>query len=210
MRYLITTPWWLRMFYPKRRWSVATKEKVIFLTFDDGPHPEATPFVLDELEKYGAKATFFCIGKNVEAYPKIYGEIISKGHAVGNHTHDHLNGWQTDDSDYFENIRKAAFLIESALFRPPYGKLRSSQAKSVSGAINAKDPVIVMWSVLSGDFDTERSPEECLKGVIDSAKPGSIIVFHDSEKAFSRMKYALSETLKFFSERGYRFEVIKK
>ena len=161
-------------------------EKNIYLTFDDGPHPVATPFVLDELKKYTAKATFFCIGKNVIEHPAIYKRIIDEGHGVGNHTHNHLNGWKTNTNEYLNDVMIASKLFKSNLFRPPYGKLRSIQAKRIADAIADKSAKIVMWDVLSGDFDETLSKEQCLKNVIDNTVEGSIIVFHDSEKAFAR------------------------
>ena len=189
-------------------WRVpAEREKVIYLSFDDGPHPVATPFVLDELKKYGARATFFCIGKNVQQLPHIYRRILVDGHRVGNHTHDHLNGWKTDDKRYLENIRDAAKLIDSDLFRPPYGKIGLFQS-----SLLRKPPFgykIVMWEVLSGDFDRGMTPQRCGRNVIRYARPGSIVVFHDSEKAFGCVREALPAVLKHFSELGYRFEGIR-
>ena len=120
MRYFVKTPWWLKKIYPHRLWQVATKEKIIYLSFDDGPHPVVTPFVLDELKKYNAKATFFCIGKNVVDYPVLYNKIIDEGHQVGNHTQHHLNGWKTNNETYLSDVALAAKNIQSNLFRPPY------------------------------------------------------------------------------------------
>lgn len=202
MNYFVKTPWWLKRIYPSYRWSIDTKEKLVYLTFDDGPHPEATPFVLDELKKYNAKATFFCIGENVEAHPDIYKRIIGEGHRTGNHTQDHLNGWKTDTDTYLANISKAAKRIDSNLFRPPYGRIKVRQAKRL------KDYQIIMWDVLSGDFDESLSKEKCLANVISRSGPGSIIVFHDSEKAFTCLKYALPASMEFFSKNGYSFKEI--
>ena len=176
--YFIKTPWWLKKAYPSRVWDLSTSEKNIYLTFDDGPHPVATPFVLDELKKYNAKATFFCIGRNVLEQPAIYERIITEGHSIGNHTQHHLNGWEMPDYLYVKDVTVAAQYIQSDLFRPPYGRLKSSQAKQL------KDYKIIMWDVLSGDFDESISNEQCLKNVMENTVPGSIIVFHDSEKAF--------------------------
>jgi peptidoglycan/xylan/chitin deacetylase (PgdA/CDA1 family) len=196
------------MLFPKNlTWEIPTNEKIIYLTFDDGPHPVATPFVLDELKKYNAKATFFCIGKNVEAYPDIYKRILTEGHRVGNHTYNHLNGRKTDDKVWLNNVKEGAKWIDTDLLRPPYGKIRSFQAYLLQ---NANPPFrIVMWTVLSADFDTSITPEKCFSFVKKKNKPGSIIVFHDSEKAFPNMKHALAESLKLFSGEGYRFEAIK-
>ena len=196
------------MLFPKNlTWEIPTNEKIIYLTFDDGPHPVATPFVLDELKKYNAKATFFCIGKNVEAYPDIYKRILTEGHRVGNHTHNHLNGRKTDNKLWLNNVKEAAKWIDSDLLRPPYGKIRPFQVQLLQ---NAKPPFkIVMWTVLSADFDRSITPEKCFSFVKRKTKPGSIIVFHDSGKAFPNMKYALAESLKLFSGEGYRFGAIK-
>ncbi|MFT3845589.1 MAG: polysaccharide deacetylase family protein [Lacibacter sp.] len=208
MWYIVTTPWWLRMMFPKNLlWKIPSKEKVLYLTFDDGPHPEVTTFVLDELKKYNAKATFFCIGKNVEENPDIYKRILIEGHRTGNHTHNHLNGFKTKDDIWLNNVKEAAKWIDSDLMRPPYGKINYFQAQVLQ---QSKPPFkVIMWSVISADFDTKKTPQQCYNYVKKKGQPGSIIVFHDSEKAFPNMKYALTETLKFFSSEGYRFEAIK-
>jgi len=180
------------------------QENILYLTFDDGPHPTITPFVLDELKKIGAKATFFSIGKNVHQYPEIYKRIMAEGHAVGNHTYRHLNGWKTADEEYFEDIRHAETVINSKLYRPPYGKIRRSQiVEIISPRFGMK---VIMWTVLSGDFDEKLSKEQCLDNVINTSEPGAIIVFHDSEKAADRMTYALPKMLEHFKNKGYRFE----
>lgn len=204
--YFIKTPWWIKKIYPRRLWSMPATEKNIYLTFDDGPHPVATPFVLDELKKYTAKATFFCIGKNVIEHPAIYKRIIDEGHGLGNHTHNHLNGWKTNTNEYLNDVMIASKLFKSNLFRPPYGKLRSIQAKRIADAIADKSAKIVMWDVLSGDFDETLSKEQCLKNVIDNTVEGSIIVFHDSEKAFARMQYVLPLFLSAYAQKGYAFK----
>lgn len=195
----------MKWVYPTYTWSMPSDKKNIYLSFDDGPHPEATPFVLDELKKYGAKATFFCIGKNVAAHPAIYKRILEEGHSVGNHTQNHLNGWQTPDAEYFENIKQASTYIDSNLFRPPYGRITRFQARQVQEKMGLK---IIMWSVLSADFDEGISPEKCWKNVSKSAKNGSIIIFHDSEKANPRMRFVLPRLLKSLSEQNYNFEKI--
>jgi peptidoglycan/xylan/chitin deacetylase (PgdA/CDA1 family) len=206
MFYFVQTPQWLKKVYNKYTWDFFGAKKAIYLTFDDGPHPTATPFVLNELDKYNAKATFFCIGKNVIEQPDIYNKIISAGHAVGNHTFNHLNGWKTGNSEYVENILEAETCITSDLFRPPYGKVKKAQVK----LLHASNPNfrVIMWSVLSGDFDKNKTPEQCLKNVIKNTKSGSIIVFHDSDKAFKNLEYSLPLVLEYFSEKGYRFEKI--
>jgi len=206
MFYLVRTPWWLKKIYSGLIWQMPVKEKVLYLSFDDGPHPAVTPFILDELKKYDARATFFCIGKNVKEYPQIYRRVLMDGHRVGNHTQNHLNGWKVADKKYIENIRDAAQLIDSDLFRPPYGRISLFQSKLLRAApFHYK---IVMWEVLSGDFDRDIDGATCARNVIRSARPGSIVVFHDSEKAYDRVSRALPVVLKHFSEKGYRFEVI--
>jgi len=189
--------------YPGYLWSMPRDQKKIYLTFDDGPHPVATTFVLDALKKYNASATFFCIGKNTAAYPDIYRRILLEGHATGNHTHDHLNGWQTKDKIYFDNIIQASKYIDSGLFRPPYGRMTRFQARQAAEKMGLR---IVMWSVLSADFDLRITSQKCWNNVKGSAGNGSIIVFHDSEKAMERMMYALTETLDYFSKKGFVFE----
>ena len=207
MFYLVKTPWWLQRLYPECTWQMPGNEKIIYLSFDDGPHPSATPFVLDELNKYGAKGTFFCIGKNVESNTDLYKRILDEGHAVGNHTYQHLNGWQTSKDAYLQDIADAAKLIESDLFRPPYGKVTKAQLKNLSEAPYLLSPV--MWTVLSGDFDSILSKEKCLKNVLQKTTKGSIIVFHDSEKAFDKLKFVLPQVLSFFTEKEYQFKSIK-
>jgi peptidoglycan/xylan/chitin deacetylase (PgdA/CDA1 family) len=205
MKYFVKTPWWLKKIYPNRLWNVDTVEKIIYLSFDDGPHPVATPFVLDELKKLDAKATFFCIGKNVVNYPVIYQRILEEGHSTGNHTQNHLNGWKTTTHDYLADVSEAATNISSDLFRPPYGKIKRLQANGISKSMNNKCAKIVMWDVLSGDFDESLSKEKCLENVINKTKPGSILVFHDSQKAFPRLKYTLPLFLQLFAGKGYTF-----
>jgi len=205
MFYFVKMPRLITAAFPHYVWNIETEEKSIFLTFDDGPHPEATTFVLDELKKYNANATFFCVGKNVNLYPEVYTRILNEGHAVGNHTFNHLNGWKTGDKKYLDDVREAAKYIDSLLFRPPYGKLGRFKAQQ----IKAFGMHVVMWSVLSGDFDNSLSAEKCRDNVILNAKEGSIVVFHDSEKSFTRMKGALPAVLQYFSEKGFSFKSLK-
>ena len=204
MFYLVKTPGWLKKIYDSYTWSMASDEKTIYLTFDDGPHPEATPFVLDLLKQFNASATFFCIGKNVVAHSEIYQRIKADHHTIGNHTYNHLNGWKTKNEIYMKDIALAAEHIDSSLFRPPYGRITSFQAKNL-GAVMKGEPKVIMWDVLSGDFDMDITNERCLSNVILSAKPGSIVVFHDSQKAFLKLQYVLPRVLEFFSEKGFVF-----
>ncbi len=209
MLYLVKTPWWLKKLYPSFTWTIKGEDKVLYLTFDDGPHETVTSFVLDELKKYNAKATFFCIGKNVAVNKELYQRIIDEGHQTGNHTNHHLNGWKTNKKTYLEDIEKASELIKSDLFRPPYGRITRSQARQIMRTEGVPSRII-MWDVLSGDFDTSLHPDKCVKNVTDHARQGSIIVFHDSEKAFERMSYALPRVLEYFNGKGYRFESISQ
>lgn len=206
MKYFIKTPWWLKKIYSSYLWSIATKEKQVWLTFDDGPHPVATPFVLDELKRYHARATFFCIGKNVVAHPAIYQRILDEGHAVGNHSQHHLNGWKTKDDLYLRDIAEAAQYIDSHLFRPPYGRITSFQARHIKTALKKDEAKIIMWDVISGDFDELLSARQCLENVILNADKGSVVVFHDSEKAFPRLQHCLPQVLDFFDKKGFAFE----
>lgn len=206
MFYFVKTPRWFKYIYRNCIWNIPSKENSIYLTFDDGPHPLITGFVLDELKKYNAKATFFCIGKNVELYPEMFKRIIDEGHAIGNHTYNHLNGWKTADEDYLNDIENAKKIIDSNLFRPPYGRITRFQLSQLSKPrFKLKS---VMWSVLSGDFDVELSKESCRDYVLMNAESGSIVVFHDSEKAYDRMRFALPEVLKYFSKKEFQFKKI--
>jgi peptidoglycan/xylan/chitin deacetylase (PgdA/CDA1 family) len=204
--YLVKTPWWLRALYPSLTWRIKEPGKTVYLTFDDGPHPTATNFVLDQLKQYNAKASFFCIGKNVAAHPSIYRRIIEEGHSVGNHTNNHTNGWKVKDEAYLKDIADASVLINSNLFRPPYGRIKRSQIRTFK--IQNSKFNIVMWDVLSGDFDTDLTGEACLGYVLYHTKPGSIIVFHDSEKAWEKMRYALPKVLAHFTQKGYLFKAL--
>jgi len=205
MNYFVKTPWLIRTIYSFYTWRIATSEKNLFLSFDDGPHPEATVFVLNELKKYEALATFFCIGKNVLAYPDIYKRILDEGHSVGNHTQNHLNGWKTPNDIYMKDIAEAANHIDSNLFRPPYGRISLFQAKNLRAAMKGRKVKVIMWDVLSADFDSGITNEDCLQNVVFHSRPGSIIVMHDSEKCFEKLKYCLPRILHHFTEKGYKF-----
>jgi peptidoglycan/xylan/chitin deacetylase (PgdA/CDA1 family) len=210
MTYFSKTPWWLKKIYPSYIWDIRTDKKEIYLTFDDGPHPQITDFVLEQLRSYNAKATFFCIGKNVTENPDVYKRILENGHMVGNHTHNHLNGWATNDEIYLNDIAEAAKQIDSDLFRPPYGRITSYQAKCLPKAMGISASKIIMWSILSGDFDTKISSEKIISKVLKYAKPGAIIVFHDSKKGFSHLKNILPQILESLHKMGFSFGSLEK
>ena len=198
----------LKQIFPKRVWNISTQNREMFLTFDDGPIPEVTPWVLKTLRKHKAKATFFCIGDNIRKHPELFQQIIAEGHAVGNHTFHHINGWKTSTEEYLEDVKLCQIemesnSVESNLFRPPYGKCTSAQAK----AILKNNQHIIMWDIISKDYDENISKEKCFRRIENQAKPGSIIVFHDSLKAETNMKYALEKTLETFS--NYQFKKIE-
>lgn len=199
--FIARTPKLIQAFMPAYTWSVPTEERVLYLTFDDGPIPEVTPWVLDTLRPYHAKATFFCVGDNVLKHTAIFRQILDEGHAVGNHTFNHLNGWKTEPAVYLNNVRRCARLVRSRLFRPPYGRLTPRQR-----AFLERHFKIIMWDVLSGDYDAAISPEQCLQNVLGNARPGSIVLMHDSLKAERNVRYALPAVLEHFAGKGYRFE----
>jgi len=201
--YFIKTPELLKKLYPNQVWSLPARDKSIYLTFDDGPTPGVTDWVLKTLDERDAKATFFLVGDNVKKHPDLVKSIVKQGHHIGNHTQNHLNGWSTETRDYVKNTLKCAEVLESTLFRPPYGRITRRQA-----AIMKKRFRIIMWDVLSGDFDKTISKEKVLHNVLQNTVPGSIIVFHDSLKAESRMKYALPRVLDYFGRLDYRFKSI--
>lgn len=205
--YFVSTPWWLRRLFPGCIWDLKTTEKTIYLSFDDGPHPAITPFVLNELCKFNAKATFFCIGNNVLKYPETFKQVIDEGHAIGNHTMNHISGWKNTDENYLYDIMEAGKLINSELFRPPFGRIKNSQIK----LLQKLNPglKIIMWSVLTGDWDKALSPKKCFDQVKKKIYPGSIIVFHDSEKANERMSYTLPKVLEYYSKLGYSFKKLE-
>lgn len=203
---IVNIPKVLKKIYPLLNWDETPDGNEVFLTFDDGPIPEVTPWVLEKLKEYDVKATFFCIGDNVLKHPKIYQRILDEGHAVGNHTHKHLKGWNTDDGTYLKDIENAGEFISSNLFRPPYGRIKKSQIK----LIQSLNYHIIMWSILSGDYNKNRSPEACFNNVKRNLKPGSVVVFHDSIKADNNMRYALEKTLIFMRENNFKGVSIKR
>jgi len=179
-------------------WDLHGKHRDVFLTFDDGPTPVVTPWVLDQLEDAGAKGTFFCLGRNVDKYPEIYNRILTGGHSVGNHSYSHLKGFRSSVHRYMDDIRLASDMIDSRLFRPPYGRIFPGQVKAVLEQYD-----IIMWDVLSIDYNAGLSGERVLQNVTRNVKPGSIIVFHDSEKAAQNLYYALPRTIEFLKQEGY-------
>jgi len=214
-----------RVFYPSLLWNLPTKTKTIYLTFDDGPIPEITPWVLSLLKEYNAKGTFFCIGENIVRHPEIFQQILSEGHRVGNHSFNHLNGWKTSSKKYVENVLFAESRIlnlpfdpkaenglycqpvdysasAGKLFRPPYGKIKPGQIRN----LQQRGYKIVMWDVLSEDYDSSISAEKCFRNVTNYAKPGSIIVFHDSLKASANLQEVLPKVLSFFKKQGFEFK----
>ncbi|GAA4329007.1 polysaccharide deacetylase family protein [Flaviaesturariibacter amylovorans] len=206
MQYMVSKPRWMRKLYGPCIWELDTGRREAFLTFDDGPHPSLTPFVLDELAKYGAKGTFFCIGSNIERYPEIYARIRAEGHGVGNHTHDHLDGWRTANKRYYANVQQAAGLIGSRLFRPPHGHVTPFQVRRLRS--RGYEFQVVMWSIMSGDFDPQTSAEQCFRNVADHLRPGSIVVLHDNDAAEANLRAALPRLLSEFSRQGYHFPAI--
>lgn len=221
--YFNNIEWILSKIYPSLIWSVKNTDKIIFLTFDDGPIPGVTEFVLEQLDQFKAKATFFCVGDNIKKHPGVYQNILCAGHRTGNHTYNHLNGWKTNDQEYYSNIQECQEIMNSqnsklktplrdkqnsksgieysALFRPPYGKIRKRQIAKLSAQYE-----IVMWGVLSGDYNYKLPAKNCLRKTIKYSRPGSIIVFHDSLKAEKNLKYVLPRYLQHFSSLGYKFE----
>jgi len=191
-------------------WDIPGRAKTVYLTFDDGPIPEATPWVLDVLREHNIKATFFCIGDNIQKHPDTFQQVIADGHTIGNHTFNHLSGWNTDNETYVANFEKCEKTIEekysgtAKLFRPPYGKIKNAQAK----VVRQRGYKIIMWDVLSADFDQSITPQQCLQNVTQNVSNGSIIIFHDSIKASVNLRYALPEAIKYLKKNNYEFGVI--
>ncbi len=192
------------LFFPELTWKIPSKTKKLFLTFDDGPHPVITPKVLNILDEYDAKATFFCVGENVQKYPETYHQILNRTHLTGNHTYHHLKGWKTPSEEYLSDALKCKEYVQSLLFRPPYGKITPKQVR----ALKNEGFSVIMWTVLTKDYKTTSKKEKLLKRVISKTKPGSIIVFHDSKKAADNLLYLLPEYLKHFKKKGYSFDVL--
>jgi len=201
--YLVRPPYLLKKLYPKAIWRMDASQKKIYLTFDDGPVPGITTWVLDILKKHAVRATFFCVGENIVKHPAIFQRILDDGHRAGNHTYNHLNGWNTHTNDYLQNIKKCAEVLQSDLFRPPYGRTKKSQS-----SILLSQYKIIMWDVLSGDYSKTTSPEKCLNNVTGSVRNGSIIVFHDSYKAQKNLEFALPRFIEYTKANGFEFAVL--
>jgi peptidoglycan/xylan/chitin deacetylase (PgdA/CDA1 family) len=205
--YWVKTHWIIKKLFRGYVWDVPNDNNTVYLTFDDGPTPRVTEWVLEVLRGHGIKATFFCIGDNIEKHPGIFQKVVDEGHSIANHTFNHLNGWKTGNAQYFENIEACEKSIESrtgtraTLLRPPYGKIKSAQAKWV----REQGYKIIMWDVLSADFDVTITPEKCLQNVIHNTVSGSVIIFHDSVKAYQNLQYALPKAIENLKERGFRF-----
>ena len=208
--YWIKTNWIIKKIFSKVIWSLPNTDNQIYLTFDDGPTPEITNWVLDQLQQHQAKASFFCIGKNIKANPNIFKKVIDQGHSIGNHTFNHLNGWKNSTETYVENACQTEDIIleysakKPTWFRPPYGKITFKQSKE----LRKKGYKIVMWDVLSADFDKSITQEICLKNVLKNTTNGSVIVFHDSVKASENMKFVLPKILEHYSLKNYKFAVL--
>ncbi len=200
----IRPPKILKKLYPSFIWSFPDDKDGVYLTFDDGPRPEVTPWVLDLLDKYDAKATFFCIGKNVELFPEIYNEIIARGHAVGNHSYSHVKGWGVPTGDYIRDVDTASDTIHSNLFRPPYALIGISQARMLSERYK-----IIMWNILSRDYNYNISGKRCANNVVPHIQPGDIIVFHNSIKSAKNMFYALPIVMESIKNKGLKCKKIE-
>ena len=205
------TPGFVKTLFPNFVWNIDTPNKELYLTFDDGPTPEITDWVLSTLKQYDAKGTFFCIGNNIEKHPEIFQRVIDHGHSVGNHTYNHLKGWKHQTEDYINDVLKTENLIKNyklnnsqKLFRPPYGKFKTKQSKKIL-ELGYK---VIMWEVISYDWDKSLTEENCFRNVTSAAKSGSVIIFHDSVKAFKNLKYALPKVLEYYSEKGFEFKRI--
>ena len=204
MFYFIRNPFILRQWYKKSLlWKIPNAKDEVFLTFDDGPTPEVTPRILEILKEHQPKATFFCVGENVQKHPELFEQILSEGHNVGNHSFNHLNAWETDRKTYLENIKKASEWIPSKLFRPPYGKISPKLIKYLR-----KEYKIIMWTVLSGDFDADVDPEQCFKNATAKTEAGDILVFHDNIKARANVLDALPRTLDYFKDLGIKVSAL--
>lgn len=208
----VKTNRFIKWAFPKYTWDIPNNANKIYLTFDDGPTPEITEWVVELLKEHNIKATFFCIGNNIEKHPEIFQKVLQEGHSIGNHTYNHLKGWKTPKEDYIENTKWCEKIVldhtkgakRSKLFRPPYGKIKTSQAKTLR-KLGYK---IIMWDVISVDYDKTIGPKKCLENVVKNTVSGSVIVFHDSIKAFDNLKFALPEAIRYLKDKGFVFDRI--
>ena len=201
--YPVKVPNWVQKLIPSALWHFPRHEKVLYLSFDDGPSPELTSWILETLDQWQAKATFFCVGENIDKYPHLYREITLRGHTIGNHSYNHLNGWTTSNKQYFQNVARNAEQTGARLYRPPYGKLKPSQINYLK-----KHYQLVYWDVLSGDFDVELSPDDCLQNILRHSRGGSIVVLHDNSKSAKTVNYVLPRLLEYYIERGWELRKI--
>jgi peptidoglycan/xylan/chitin deacetylase (PgdA/CDA1 family) len=204
MRLPARPPKLLQSLLPQCFWSLPNRQNKIYLTFDDGPTPEVLPVILKTLDTYKIPATFFCVGENMQKHPDLVKEMLKGGHAIGNHSFNHISGWRVKNKTYFENVEACQKVYKSKLFRPPYGRLRASQANELKRKYK-----IIMWDVLSYDYDKKVLPEICFRNVIDATKSGSVIVFHDNVKALKNLEYALPRSIDFLLKKDFVFDVIK-
>lgn len=212
MSFWIKTNRFIKAIFFNQVWDVPNTENRIYLTFDDGPTPEITEWVLAVLQEHQIKATFFCIGNNIDKHPDIFRKLIAHGHTIGNHTYNHLKGWQTKQSEYIENteacrkaiLKHSGAKTASCLFRPPYGKIKPLQSRQ----LRKSGYKIIMWDVISMDFDKTITPEQCLENVVKNTTPGSIVVFHDSVKAFKNLEHTLPKAIQLLKEKGFEFGVL--
>lgn len=196
-------PYIIRAFYPSLIWRINTQSKRIFLTFDDGPIPGVTDKVLDILDEYGWKATFFCVGENVANHPELFTEILKRNHGVGNHSFNHLKGFHTSTTDYVDNVRKASEYIDSKLFRPPHGRITAKQIKALKD-----EYTIIMWDVISYDYDRRKKPSQIVKILQKKLRKGSIVVLHDSLKAKDNVLAVLPQAIEFWQSKGYTYGLL--
>lgn len=201
---IVSPPNVLRKMYKQCVWRMPANGKKVYLTFDDGPIEDLTPWIADYLKKYNIKGTFFCVGDNVAKNPGIYKRLIDDGHSIGNHTYNHLKGFYTGNETYFDNVAKCDAVMKTNLFRPPYGQLKFSQER-----VLAKKYKIILWDILSYDYSQTLSPEKCLQNAVKYTRPGSIIVFHDNIKAEKNVTYALPRAIDQLLDKGFEFDSIR-
>ena len=216
--YFVRTPYIIKKLFPKIIWDLPNDNNIIYLTFDDGPHPEITPWILEQLKNYNAKATFFCLGKNAEKYPELVKLILQNGHRIGNHGYAHLNGWQTNNAEYIEDVLKSEQILKKIindnnyklLFRPAYGRIKKSQITLLKSHFSSerKEFLLLNWSLMPGDFDQNSTSEKCYKNLVNNIKAGDIVVLHDNEKSWKHLQYCLPKWLDVIYNKGLKSEVL--